>query len=246
MPYFSFSQIQIGPVTIYVLGLFMAIGFLVSFLLILKKASKDDKVIITDSFSWLLLGVIIGSRLGYVVQNSELFSNPVDILKIWEGGMTFHGGLIGLLLFGIVFAKLRKLTFSDFLRIADQISLFAPLGVAIGRIGCTLINDHQGTESVWGIVWPDGIIRHPVAPYLIIANLIIFFILRQLNKKSNYSGYLFTSFLFLYSISRLLLDFTRSTIADPRCWGLSTVQWLSILIILGIIIIRKTLKSRNF
>ena len=233
MSYFSFSQIQIGPVTIYVLGLFMAIGFLVSFILTLKRASKDDRAIITDSFSWLLLGVIIGSRLGYVVQNSELFSNPVDILKIWEGGMTFHGGLVGLLVFGIIFAKLRKLTFSDFLRIAGQIALFAPLGIAIGRIGCFLINDHQGIESAWGIVWPNGITRHPVALYLIIANLIIFFILRRLKED-----HLFINFLLLYSISRLLLDFTRSTIADPRYYGLSTVQWLSILIILGIIIVR--------
>jgi len=247
MPYFSFEKIQIGSITIYVLGLFIALGFLISFIFVLKK-NKVDRNLILDSFTWLLVGAIIGLRLGYVLQYLDEFSNPIDIFKVWEGGMTFHGGLLGLLIAGILFAKIKKISFKKFLSIADQFSLFAPLGIAIGRIGCFLVNGHQGSLAFWGIVWPDGTIRHNVALYLIIANLIIFLILKL--SKFHKPGSLFFSFLILYSISRFFLDFTRSTgtiLSDPRYYGLSTAQWLSIIIILGIIVIRyKSFKGRSF
>lgn len=246
MPYFSFEKIQIGPVTIYVLGLFIALGFLISLILTLKR-NKHDKNLIIDSFTWLLIGAIIGLRLGYVFQHLNEFSNIIDVFKVWEGGMTFHGGLIGLLIAGILFAKIKKISFVKFLQVADMFALFTPLGIAIGRIGCFLINDHQGGLAFWGIIWPDGTVRHNVALYLIIANLIIFFILKY--SKFHKPGSLFFSFLILYSIFRFFLDFTRSTgtiLSDPRYYGLSTAQWLSIIIILGIIVIIKFLNSRSF
>lgn len=237
MPYFSFEKIQIGPVTIYVLGLFIALGFLISLIFVLKK-NKADRNLILDSFTWLLVGAIVGLRLGYVFQNLDEFSNIIDVFKVWEGGMTLHGGLIGSLIAGILFAKIRGISFKKFLLIADQFSLFAPLGIAIGRIGCFLINDHQGSLAFWGIVWPDGTIRHNVALYLIIANLIIFLILRY--SKFHRPGSLLFSFLMLYSIFRFLLDFTRSTgtiLSDPRYYGLSVAQWLSLVFIFSLSLI---------
>lgn len=248
MPYFSFEKIQIGPVSIYTLGLFIALGFLIAFVLSLREAKKRgfDKSIIVDSFTWLLFGAIIGSRLGYVLQDLDYYSsNFIDVFKIWEGGMTFHGGLIGLLLAGILFVRFKKLGYSMFLKAADLLILFVPLGMAIGRIGCFLVNDHQGAGTMlpWGIKWSNGIIRHPVVLYLIIANLLIFFILLFLKNQAKFNkhGSLFFSWLILYSVFRFLLDFTRSTgtlLSDPRYYGLSTAQWLSIVIILGIIIIK--------
>jgi len=249
MPYFSFDKIQIGPITIYILGLFIALGFLISLILVLKEAKKRqiDKNIIIDSFSWLLLGAIVGLRLGYVFQNlNYYFSYPIDVLKIWEGGMTFHGGLLGVITAGIIYAKIKKLSFLDFLRIADLIVLTVPLGIAVGRIGCTLINDHPGaiTSLPWGIVWPDGIVRHPVAPYLIIANLAIFLILRKNRPCLNRPGLLFMYWLGLYSVMRLTLDFTR--VGDPGFWFLSTAQWLSlgIIAIILVILISKHVRNR--
>lgn len=244
MPYFSFDKIQIGPITLYTWGIFFALAFLIAFFWILKKAKKQkiDPDIIYNSFSWMILGAIIGARLGYILQFPKyFFSQPLEILKIWEGGLTFHGGLFGILIAGIVYAKFAKVSKRLFFQIADLIALVLPISIVIGRIGCSLINDHQGAETSlpWGIVWPNGIIRHPVAEYLIISALILFFVLRFLKPRLKKPGQLFFIFLFLYSISRFFLDFTRSTgtlLSDPRYFSLTAAQWLSLLVILGIII----------
>jgi len=138
--------------------------------------------------------------------------------------------------------------------------------MAIGRIGCFLINDHQGaiTNLPWGIKWPDGAIRHPVALYLILfdlalagflwwqnRNFIPFFNKKETGKSNpnsqNFfqsfltSGNQFLIFLFLYSVGRFFLDFTRAALADPHYWGLSVSQWLSILImaVVSVLFIKK-------
>lgn len=253
IPYFSFEKIQIGFVSVYILGLFMALGFLAVFLLIFRRAKKGqiEAKILVNSFSWLLIGAIIGARLGYVFQHFNYYSlRPSDVLKIWEGGMAFHGGLTGVLLAGLLYCLVNKINFPIFLQAADLVGLFAPLGVAIGRIGCFLINDHQGAETAlpWGIIWPDGTIRHPVALYLIIANLLIFLILTLIkNSVETKPGLVLLWFLGLYSVFRLVLDFTRSSgmlLSDPKYLGFFTAQWLSMIIILGIIIIITFRKSK--
>jgi len=141
-----------------------------------------------------------------------------------------------------------------FFKVADLFVLSVPLGVAIGRIGCSLINDHQGSGTMlpWGITWPNGIIRHPVALYLIIANLLIFFVLLFLKSQSKFKkpGSLFFVWLILYSTFRFLLDFTRSTgtiLSDPRYWHLTLAQWLSIIIIaiISIIFIKRYVSVRD-
>jgi len=246
IPYFCFEKIQIGPLTVYLWGTFVALGFLTGLFLLWKMTEKEsaERKIIVDSFSRLLLAAIIGGRLAYVLQFSDYyFSRPLEILKIWQGGMAFHGGLLAMLLVGLIYARLRKITLKQFLKISDLIALAAPLAIAVGRIGCSLINDHQGRETslLWGIVWPDGTVRHPIAEYLIIANLIIFFLLWFLRKRLKQPGQLFLAFLFLYSLSRFLLDFLRTN--DPRYFlGLSTAQWLSLAVlsvIIGITVYRK-------
>ncbi len=265
IPYFSFDKIQIGPIILYVWGAFLALAFLYALFFILKKAKNQgiDTEIIISSFSWLIIGAIIGARLGHVLQLSNYYlSKPIEILKIWQGGMCFHGGLFGLLIAAIIYAKFAKIGSRLFLQIADLAVLAAPISIAITRIGCSLINDHQGAETSlpWGIIWPDGTIRHPVAEYLIISALILYLILRFLRPKITKPGQLFFMFLFLYSVSRFFLDFTRSTgtlLSDPRYYlglpphlflgsgGLSTAQWLSLAIILGIIIKSCFFKKRS-
>ncbi len=244
MPYFSFDKIQIGPITLYTWGMFLALAFLIAFFWILKKAKKQkiNSDIIYGSFTWIILGAIIGARLGYIFQfPKHYFSQPLEILKIWEGGLTLHGGIFGVLIAGIIYAKFAEVSKRLFFQIADLMVLVLPISIAVGRIGCSLINDHQGAETSlpWGIIWPNGIVRHPVAEYLIISALILFFVLRFLKPRLKEPGQLFFAFLLLYSISRFLLDFTRATgtlLSDPRYFYLSTAQWLSLAIILGIII----------
>ena len=226
MSYFCFDKIPLGSVTLYVWGICVAIGFLVGYLFVLKKAKEKEinTGVIHNLFILVLVGAMIGGKL------------------LGQGGLSIFGGIFGALLAGFFYLKLTKKLYL-FFPIADLVALIAPISIVIGRIGCCLINDHQGTETAlpWGIVWPDGIIRHPVAEYLIISALILFFILKYLKPRLQKPGQLFFAFLFLYSFSRFFLDFTRSTntsLSDPHYFGLSTTQWLSLLMIFVILIVR--------
>jgi len=226
MPYFSFSEIAIGSITVQVWGIFVALGALITYLFVLRQIPQKgiDTKIIHNLFVWVFLGGATGSKL------------------LGQGGLSLFGGAFGVLIAGFLYLKLSK-NLHLFFPIADIAVLIVPISIAIGRIGCSLINDHQGavTSLPWGIVWPDGIVRHPVAEYLIINALILFFILRYLKPRLQRPGQLFFAFLFLYSFSRFFLDFTRSTgtfLSDPHYFGLSTTQWLSLLMIFVILIVR--------
>jgi phosphatidylglycerol:prolipoprotein diacylglycerol transferase len=193
---------------------------------VLRQAPQKgiDTNIIHNLFIWVFLGGAAGGML------------------LGQGGLSLLGGVFGVLIAGFLYLKLSK-NLHLFLPIADITVLVTPVSIAMSRIGCALINDHQGavTSLPWAIIWPDGVMRHPVAEYLIINALIIFSILRFLKSRLKKPGQLFFSFLFLYSFSRFFLDFTRSTgtfLSDPHYFGLSTTQWLSLLIIFVILIVR--------
>lgn len=222
----------------YTWGIFLALAILTVFVLVSKEGKKRG--FSTDFFLnllfWLLPGILLGSRLGYVLQfPGGYLINPIEILDFRNGGLTFNGGFFGGVIAAVLYFKSKKLKPSEFWKAADLVALFLPLGIAVGRIGCFLINDHQGaaTSLPWGIVWPDGIVRHPAALYLFINALVIFFILNFLKSKLKKPDQVFFAFLFLYSISRFFLDFTRSTntsLSDPAISGLSLTQWVSLVI----------------
>ena len=243
MPYFSYTQIQLGSITIYTWGFFFGLAIVVCYGLFLKKLSKNkiEQKIIFWLFLYVFIGIILGSRLGYVLQYSNYyFSHFSEIFKINAGGVAFHGGLIGALIAGwIYFRKKEKRLKISFLKLADIFALIVPLGIFIGRIGCSLINDHQGaiTSLPWAIVWPDGILRHPVAEYLALNGLVMFLVLLFLRRKIKKPGQIFIIFLIWYSVSRFLLDFTRVSdvcSADPQYFGLFISQWISLFILFGL------------
>ena len=232
IPYFSVEKIGV----FYTWGIFLALGFLIPFIFVFGRAKKEgiSRQLVWDIFLWILVGSILGMRLGYVFQfPKEFFLNPIEILKFWDGGLTFYGGLFGGIGGAVFFARHAKLNKKDFLKIADLVALYFPLGIIIARIGCFLINDHRGglTKMAWGIIWPDGSIRHPVALYLIINGLIIFMILNLLKNKLKNSGLLSLYFLLIYSFTRFFLDFTRSKeplFSDPSFLWFNVSQWISL------------------
>jgi phosphatidylglycerol:prolipoprotein diacylglycerol transferase len=252
IPYFVYGQINLGPLTIYTWGLFLGLAFLVSYWLVQKTAKTQG--IAQKNIFWLaifiFLGSLLGARLGYILQfPSYYFSHPLEIFQVWAGGMMFYGGLFGALFLGWFYIKKSKLNFRE---IADLIAPAVALAILIGRLGCSLINDHQGavTSLPWGILWPDGTIRHPVAEYLAINALIMFLFLRFLGSRVlKRPGQLFILFLFWYSLSRFFLDFARAMdtpLADPHYWGLFISQWISlwILFILTGILFYVRIKSK--
>lgn len=246
IPYFVFDKISIGPVQIYVWGLLVGLGFLAGYLLLLHLA-KREKLVMEKIIGLVLvvfLGGVFGGRLFFLLQEPERFLADVSLLWDPKSGSMFWGGLLGAIFFGWLYLKIIQ-SFSfvktpagkDFWRTADLLVLPALLGIAIARLGCFLINDHQGapTSLPWGILWPDGIARHPVALYEILLGLSLFAAFWFLRKKIHRPGDLFLYFLSAYSAGRLVLDFGRSRdgfYADPH-WGALTVSQLFCLIILA-------------
>ncbi len=228
MPYFSFDKIIIGPVTLYVWGIFVALAFLLAYLFLLRKFK--ERGIESAFIHTLFIVVSIGAALGSKIMG--------------QGGLSIFGGFVGGLLSAFVYLKAAAKKLHFFWPLADAFASIAPLSIAVGRIGCFLIKDHQGAETSlpWGIMWPDGVVRHPVALYLIISALALFFIVRHLKSRFKMPGQLFLAFLFLYSFSRFFLDFTRSTgtpLSDPQYLLFSTSQWFFLLTILVIMIVGK-------
>ncbi len=158
-------------------------------------------------------------------------------LQFGTNGLMFYGGLFGTLIISWFYIRKNKL---NFLKIADTLMPSVALGLFIGRIGCFLIKDHPGTITnlPWAIQWPDGILRHPVALYLLINGLIMFLVFWFLRNRLQKHGQLFIIFLIWYSTVRFLLESTR--IGELQYFGLFTNQWISIFVfVYGIILLCK-------
>lgn len=246
IPFRIYDQINIGPFTIYTWGLMVSLAFMAAILFVLYRARKKkisaigrpaaggnlEQVLTLAIFSFI--GALLGARLFYVLENLSYFlKNPSEIFTSLAG-LTFYGGLAGAVLAGWLYIKKAKL---NFWRAADIVAPALALAIFIGRIGCSLINDHIGslTNLPWAIEYIDGTLRHPVAEYLSLNGLVLFLFLWWMSGKIKKEGFLFIIFLFWYSISRFLLDFTRCDnliSCDPHFWGLTVSQYLSLILLI--------------
>jgi phosphatidylglycerol:prolipoprotein diacylglycerol transferase len=168
-----------------------------------------------DFITFVILGIIIGGRLGYVIfyNSNYFFNNPIDIIKIWEGGMSFHGGLIGVIIASIWFSKKNNQNSFDYL---DVVSLVAPIGIFFGRISNFINSELYGIETnlPWGVKFLkiDDLYRHPSQLYeAIFEGLILFLILFYFYRKkpNKESGFISGIFLIFYSIFRFLIEYFR-------------------------------------
>ena len=183
-----------------------------------KKLIKDPKILnlFDDLIAYLIIGIIIGGRLGYVLfYNIEYYlKNFTEIFMIWNGGMSFHGGLIGVIFSTIIFSKKNKVKSFIFL---DLISLVAPIGIFLGRITNFVNSELYGRETdvYWSVkfISIDNISRHPSQIYeAIFEGIILFFVLNYLVKKDKFQnpGLISSIFLILYSLFRFVLEFFRA------------------------------------
>jgi len=172
-----------------------------------KKSHFDDLII------YLVIGIILGGRIGYVIfYNLEYYSqNFFEIFKVWQGGMSFHGGLLGVIISTIIFSKKTK---TNFFKFTDIISCAAPIGIFFGRIANFINGELYGKISTlpWAVIFPDGgnVARHPSQIYEAILEGIFLFILinyfalkKQLIFKT---GFISGIFLILYSILRIFSE----------------------------------------
>ncbi len=168
-----------------------------------------------DYLTYLIIGIIIGGRLGYVfIYNSSFYiNNPLDIFKIWQGGMSFHGGLIGVIFLSIIFAK--KNNQNPFLYM-DIVALVAPIGIFFGRIANFINSELYGTITnvPWAVIFiqVDSLPRHPSQLYeALLEGLFLFLLLIYLrNKFLDKPGVISGLFLILYSIFRFFVEFYRA------------------------------------
>jgi phosphatidylglycerol:prolipoprotein diacylglycerol transferase len=211
---------ELGPVSVNTYGLMLAVAFWVGIELAAREARRRglDPVDIVDLGIVILISSVVGSRLFYVLEHLDHFrANPVEIFKVWEGGLTFYGGLIAAVGFGILFLKLRRVA------IREAIDVVAPeiaLGIGIARIGCFMNGCCFGKESglPWACGFPPesqagwvlaGARLHPTQLYSTIANVGIFFFLRRRLHAPHVPGTVFYTFLVAYGIWRFAIDFLR-------------------------------------
>ena len=197
-----------------------------------------------DMVFFATLGIILGGRLGYVLFYRPLYylQNPVEIPQLWDGGMSFHGGVIGVSLGILWMARKHKL---DWLRIHDYVACCIPFGLFLGRLANFVNAELWGgpTDLPWGVVFPTGgeIARHPSQLYeALLEGPLLFFVLWYMFWKTrarHQPGKLVGAFLLVYGLSRFLVEFVREPDAHlvefARQTGLHMGQWLTVPMILG-------------
>lgn len=214
--------IAIGPFQIHWYALAYLVGFIGGWLYsayMIKRAGSAAAVkpeLPEDLLPWIILGVILGGRLIYVlVYNPTMYlHNPLDAFKIWEGGMSFHGGLVGAISAMFLYARAKKL---PFLAVTDVAAIAVPIGIFFGRIA-NFINGElfgRATTLPVGVVFPHGgnLPRHPSQLYeALLEGLLLFVVLYLIARRKaawEHHGLLSGVFLCGYAISRFLVEFVR-------------------------------------
>lgn len=209
--------IQILSVEIRWYSLAYIIGILIGWILSKRVFINDPRLKekFDDYITYIIIGIIIGGRLGYVLlYNFDYYlNNLIDIFKIWQGGMSFHGGLIGIIATSVWFAK--KNNQNPFIYL-DVVSIVAPIGIFFGRIANFINSELYGIETnlPWSVqfIQIDNLYRHPSQLYeAIFEGLILFIILIYFRKKGfmKIPGLISGLFLIFYSIFRFLIEFVR-------------------------------------
>ena len=232
----------------YIFGII--IGWLLCKKILIKNTNINEKF--DDYITYLIIGIILGGRLGYVFFYNFNFylNNFFDIFKIWQGGMSFHGGLLGIIIVSILFAK--KNNQNPFLYM-DLVSLVAPIGIFFGRLANFINSELYGKVGnvPWSVIFVkvDNLARHPSQLYEAFLECIILFLLLMYFRRKNYllkPGTISGLFLIFYSVFRFFVEFYR--VPDEHigylAFNLSTGQIVSVVfLIIGTIVFY--LKNEN-
>lgn len=230
------TLLSFGPLEIRWYGLCYVFGFFLSiwWLNYLRKKNKLNltKDEIWDLAFYLMLGVIIGSRLFEIFWEPSIYLyHPIELLKFWQGGMSFHGGLTGIIIAGLIYCKKKKISF---LEMADAMSFPTMFALALGRIANFINGELVGRvwNGRWCVIFPDydNLCRHPSILYAAAYRFLISGELLWLSLKDKFQpGFIFLNFVLLEGIGRFMVDFYRE---DTIYGGLVLGQWFSLVMIL--------------
>lgn len=242
--------LELGPIRIYWYGLMYLLSFLTCWLLTRYRVKQGRGPLSLEALGdlmlfWAPLGVIVGGRLGYVLfYHFDLFlASPLYLFKIWEGGMSFHGGLIGVIIAFVWFAKRKKVSLWD---IGDLIAPSVPAGILLGRIGNFINGELWGRVSdvPWAMVFPGAgpLPRHPTQLYeAFFEGFAMWLLLWLYSAKPQPKMAVSGMFLFLYGLFRFSIEFLREPDAQLGFVAFNTLtmgQLLSIpMMLIGLFII---------
>ena len=251
---------KVGPLQVHWYGLMYLFAFVLVTLLAVYRAKntatiwQGEQVVdrITDLIFYLALGVIVGGRLGSVFfyNLAEFTQNPLMLFEIWRGGMSFHGGLIGVLVAALIYTRFHNIRFFDLM---DFVAPFVPIGLGLGRVG-NFINDElwgRIAHVPWAMVFPNAADplnpannppRHPSQIYeFLLEGVLLFAILWWFSTKPKPRGVISGLFLFLYGSFRFFVEFFRQP--DANIGFLFHTDWLTMgqllsvpMIILGVVL----------
>ncbi|MBS0979197.1 prolipoprotein diacylglyceryl transferase [Acetobacter thailandicus] len=227
LPVILFPQIDpvlvnIGPFPIrwyalsYIVGLLLALFLVRRLVPLTPRASSVEQV--DDFFGWGALGVVLGGRLGYILfyQSGYYLSHPLSIFEVWHGGMSFHGGVVGVILAMFFYARKQKINFFAF---SDRITVAIPIGLGLGRIANFINGELWGREAStsvpWAMIFPGGgdVPRHPSQLYEALTEGLLLFLVMYTASRSHkireHAGMLGGLFLTGYGVARSFCEFFR-------------------------------------
>jgi phosphatidylglycerol:prolipoprotein diacylglycerol transferase len=243
-PQFDPVAIHLGSLGIHWYGLMYLVGFLgLLFLGKWRIRRHPDSIVserdLDDILFYGALGVILGGRLGYVLfyQPAYFLSHPLEIAAVWQGGMSFHGGFLGVLAAMWLFVRNHD---KQWLAVMDFVAPLVPLGLGAGRLGNFINGELWGraTDLPWGVVFPqvDDVPRHPSQLYEFgLEGIVLFLLLWLYSSKPRPVGSVSALFLIGYGMSRFVAEFAREpdSFLGVLALGMSMGQWLSLPMVLA-------------